>query len=145
MTLEPYPAMGSWVAISTSANTVALRVMDLIGLGGDERFRTFAGRIEHRDEVEAEVAAYCAARTLDEVLEAFEGAHAAAAPVYTMADLAEDPHARARGLVVDLDGTPMQGLVARLSGTPGRLRWAGRPLDADGDAIRDEVTPGWRS
>ncbi|MCB0976419.1 MAG: CoA transferase [Acidimicrobiales bacterium] len=138
-------ADGSWVAISTSANTVALRVMDLIGLGGDERFRTFAGRIEHRDEVEAEVAAYCAARTLDEVLEAFEGAHAAAAPVYTMADLAEDPHARARGLVVDLDGTPMQGLVARLSGTPGRLRWAGRPLDADGDAIRDEVTPGWRS
>ena len=35
---------------------------------------------------------------------------------------------------------PMQGLIARLSETPGRIRWAGRPLDADGDAIRES---GW--
>jgi crotonobetainyl-CoA:carnitine CoA-transferase CaiB-like acyl-CoA transferase len=56
-----------------------------------------------------------------------------------MADLAEDPHAKARGLVVDVDDTPMQGLVARLSATPGRLRWAGRPLGADDEAIRAEV------
>ena len=48
-----------------------------------------------------------------------------------MAGLAADPHAVARGLVADVDGTPMQGLVARLSATPGRLRWAGRPLGAD--------------
>jgi formyl-CoA transferase len=48
-----------------------------------------------------------------------------------MADLAEDPHATARGVVVDVDGVPMQGLVARLSATPGRIRWAGRPLGAD--------------
>jgi hypothetical protein len=34
----------------------------------------------------------------------------------------------------------MQGLVARLSATPGSLRWSGRPLDADGDAIR---STGW--
>lgn len=132
-------ADGGWVAISTSANSVALRVLDLIGLGGDDRYRTFTGRVAHRDEVEAEMARYCAARPLAEVLAAFDAAEAAAAPVYTMADLAADPHARARGLVVDLDGTPMQGLVARLSATPGRLRWAGRPLGADGDDVRAEL------
>ena len=40
---------------------------------------------------------------------------------------------------ITVDGTPMQGLVARLSATPGRLRWAGRPLGADGEAIRAEL------
>ena len=69
----------------------------------------------------------------------FEAAHAAAAPVYDMAQLAADPHLAARQAVVDLDGTPMQGLVARLSATPGRLRWAGRPLGADTDEVRAEL------
>jgi len=132
-------ADGAWVAISTSANTVALRVMDLIGVGDDARFQTFAGRIEHRDEVEAAVARWCAARPAAEVLDSFEAAQAAAAPVYTTADLAADPHVLARGVVAEVDGTPMQGLVARLSATPGRLRWAGRPLDADAEAIRAEL------
>jgi crotonobetainyl-CoA:carnitine CoA-transferase CaiB-like acyl-CoA transferase len=53
-----------------------------------------------------------------------------------MADIADDPHYIARGAIADVDGTPMQGLIARLSATPGRLRWSGRTLDADGDDIR---------
>jgi len=132
-------ADGAWVAISTSAETVAVRVMELIGVGDDERFSSFAGRIEHRDEVEARVAAWCAARPLATVLAEFEAAHAAAAPIYTMAELAEDPHALAREMVVAVDGTPMQGLIARLSATPGRLRWTGRPLGADTDAVLAEL------
>jgi crotonobetainyl-CoA:carnitine CoA-transferase CaiB-like acyl-CoA transferase len=132
-------ADGAWVAISTSAETVAVRVMDLIGLGGDPRFAGFAGRIAHREEIDDCLGAWCAARTLPDVLATFEAAHAAAAPVYDMAELAADPHIVARGSVVDLDGTPMQGLVARLSETPGRLRWAGRPLDADADAVWAEL------
>ncbi len=132
-------ADGRWVAISTSAESVAVRVMELIGLGDDARFEGFAGRIAHRDEVDRVLGEWCAARPLDEVLRVFEEAHAAAAPVYDMAELADDPHLQARGAVVDLDGTPMQGLVARLSRTPGRLRWAGRPLGADTDDVRAEL------
>jgi crotonobetainyl-CoA:carnitine CoA-transferase CaiB-like acyl-CoA transferase len=113
--------------------------MELIGLGDDPRFAGFAGRISHRDEIDQLLGAWCAARPLDEVLAAFEAAHAAAAPVYDMAQLAEDPHLVARGAVVDLDGTPMQGLVARWSATPGRLRWAGRPLGADTAAVWSEL------
>jgi crotonobetainyl-CoA:carnitine CoA-transferase CaiB-like acyl-CoA transferase len=56
-----------------------------------------------------------------------------------MAELYADPHVRGRGVIVELDGTPMQGLVARLSRTPGALRWAGRPLGADSAAVRAEV------
>jgi crotonobetainyl-CoA:carnitine CoA-transferase CaiB-like acyl-CoA transferase len=51
--------------------------------------------------------------------------------VLTMADLAADPHVAARRMIEKVDGVPMQGLVARLSATPGRIRWAGRPLGAD--------------
>ena len=85
------------------------------------------------------MAAWCAARPLATVLAEFEAAQAAAAPVYTMAELAEDPHAVARGIVADVGGTPMQGLVARLSATPGRLRWAGRPLGADTDQVWSDL------
>ena len=49
-----------------------------------------------------------------------------------MADIADDPHYAARQAIVDVDGTPMQGLIAKLSATPGALRWQGRRLDADG-------------
>ena len=124
-------ADGHWVAVSTSAESVAGRVMELIGFGDRADLQTFNGRIAARDEIDARMAEWCGARTLDEVLAAFEEAEAAAAPVYDMADIAADPHYAARGSIVDVDGVPMQGLVARLSATPGALRWPGRALGAD--------------
>ncbi|MEZ5137334.1 MAG: CoA transferase [Acidimicrobiales bacterium] len=62
-----------WVAISTSAESVAVRVMELIGLGDDPRFEGFAGRIAHREEVDRVLGAWCAARPLAEVLRARGG------------------------------------------------------------------------
>jgi crotonobetainyl-CoA:carnitine CoA-transferase CaiB-like acyl-CoA transferase len=132
-------ADGRWVAISSSAESVAQRVMALIGLAGDPRVDGFSGRVANRDLVDERVAAFCAARTCDEVLAEFAAVDAAAAAVYSMADLAADPHAIERGIVAEVDGTPMQGLIARLSATPGRLRWAGRPLGADTDAVLAEL------
>ncbi|MBK9180108.1 MAG: CoA transferase [Acidimicrobiales bacterium] len=130
---------GRWLAVSTSAESVARRVLDLIGVGEQTRFHTFAGRVAHRDELDALVADWIAARPADEVLAAFEAAEAAIAPVMDMADVAADPHYRARGTVAEVDGTPMQGLVARLSATPGRIRWAGRPLGADTAEVLAEL------
>jgi crotonobetainyl-CoA:carnitine CoA-transferase CaiB-like acyl-CoA transferase len=128
-----------WVAVSASAETVAARVMTLIGVGDDPRFASFEGRIEHRDELDRLVAAWIAARDEHDVLAAFEAAEAAVAPVLDMAGIAKDPHYRARQAIVEVEGIPMQGLIARLSATPGRIRWAGRPIDADGDEIRAEL------
>jgi formyl-CoA transferase len=65
------------------------------------------------------------------VVAAFDAAHAAAAPIYDMADVFADPQLAAREAIVEADGVPMQGMVARLSRTPGAVRWAGRPLGAD--------------
>jgi crotonobetainyl-CoA:carnitine CoA-transferase CaiB-like acyl-CoA transferase len=133
---------GVWMAVSASSDTVAARAMELLGVGNDERFATFAGRAEHRDELDAIVTRFVGQRTAAEVTVAFEEAHAAVAPVLTMAELAVDPHVVARGMVAEVEGVPMQGLIARLSKTPGRLDWVGRDLDADGEQIR---ATGWTS
>ena len=124
-------ADGQWVAISASAESVGRRVMALIGLGERDDLASFDGRIAARDEIDAAVSEFCAARSLDEVVKAFQDAEAAAAPVYDMADVFADPHLQARGSLVEADGVPMQGLVARLSATPGAVRWAGRDQAAD--------------
>lgn len=124
-------ADGHWVAVSTSAESVAGRVMEMIGFGDRAELQTFNGRIAAREEIDARMAAFCAARPLAEVLAAFEEAQAAAAPIYDMADIATDPHYAARGSIITVDGVPMQGLVARLSQTPGAVRWPGRALGAD--------------
>jgi crotonobetainyl-CoA:carnitine CoA-transferase CaiB-like acyl-CoA transferase len=132
-------ADGQWVAISASADSVGTRVMELLDWGDDPRVATFAGRVEHRTEVDARLGEWVAARPLAEVLEAFEAAHAAAAPVYAVSDYAADPHVGARGAIVEVDGMPMAAPIARLSATPGRVRWAGRPLGADTDEVLAEL------
>jgi len=124
-------ADGRWVAISASAETVGRRVMAMIGLGDRPDLESFDGRIAARDEIDAKIADFCASRTLEEVVAAFDKAEAAAAPVYDMAGVFADPHLQARGAIAEADGVPMQGLVARLSKTPGAVRWAGRPMGAD--------------
>jgi crotonobetainyl-CoA:carnitine CoA-transferase CaiB-like acyl-CoA transferase len=127
---------GRWVAVSTSSDRVARRVLSVLGVDDDPRFVSFEGRTTHRLELEQLMSEWCATRDQEAVLDRFTAAEAAIGPVYDMADIAADPHYAARGTITDVGGTPMQALVARLSATPGSLRWPGRPLDADGDAIR---------
>jgi crotonobetainyl-CoA:carnitine CoA-transferase CaiB-like acyl-CoA transferase len=56
-----------------------------------------------------------------------------------MADIVKDPHFLARQSVLTVDGTPMQGLIAGLSKTPGKVRWSGRALGADTEEVLDEL------
>ncbi len=127
---------GKWVGVSASADSVAQRVNGLLGVGNDARFTTFAGRMANRDALETLMRDWCSTRTQDEVLRLFTEAEAAIGPVLDMAEISVDPHYASRDAIVTLDGTPMQGLIAKLSKTPGTLRWQGRGIDADGDQIR---------
>ncbi len=128
-----------WIAVSSSAESVAQRVLELIGSGGDPRFVDFDGRVDHRAEIDELMTSWIGARTQAEVLAAFEEVHAAAAPVYDMADIFSDPHYRERSAIVTVDGIPMPNVVADLSRTPGSVRFAGRASDADADVIRSEL------
>ncbi len=132
-------ADGLWVAISSSAETVAQRLLELLGIETDERFATFQARSRHRAELEAKMAAYVAAHTSKEVLAEFERVDAAVAPVMDIKDIVEDPHYRDRHTLVEVDGVMMQNVVARLSRTPGRIRHAGRPLGADNDEVLGQL------
>ena len=126
---------GKWVGVSASSDSVAARVMTVLGVGNDTRFATFTGRTENRDELEALMVAWCAQRTRDEVVATLAQADAAVGPVFDMADIATDEHYAARQMIETVGTTPMQGLLASLSHTPGVLRWEGRALDADHEDI----------
>jgi crotonobetainyl-CoA:carnitine CoA-transferase CaiB-like acyl-CoA transferase len=126
---------GKWVGVSASSDSVAARVMTVLGVGDDTRFATFTGRTENRDELEALMVAWCAQRTRDEVVATLAQADAAVGPVFDMADIAADEHYSARQMIETVGTTPMQGLLASLSHTPGVLRWEGRALDADHEDI----------
>ncbi|MEO1060500.1 MAG: CoA transferase [Actinomycetota bacterium] len=133
-------ADGRWVAVSASSDDVAARVMALLGRGDDPRFTSFAGRVEHRDELDDLLAGWMAERSSAEVLAAFDEAQAAVAHVYGVRDLAADPHVAAREMLPVVDGVPAQGLLARFSRTPGRPGDRAPALDEHGDDVRRE---GW--
>ncbi|MGO9875309.1 MAG: CaiB/BaiF CoA transferase family protein [Acidimicrobiia bacterium] len=132
-------ADGDWIAISTSTESVAHRVMTLLGHGDDPRFATSELRAEHREELDGIVSEWVGTRPRPDVLAAFDAAEAAIAPVYAMHDVMADPHVRARGVFVTVDGVVMQGPAARLLRTPGEVRFVGRPLGADSAAVLDEL------
>ena len=92
-----------------------------------------------RDQINEAVSGWIGARPSEEVLAGFAEVDAAVALVFDAADIAADPHFAAREALVDVDGATMQGLVARLSATPGRLAWAGRPQGADTVAVLSEL------
>ena len=129
-----------WVGVSASSNSVAARVMSVLGVGDDPRFTTFEGRMANREELERLMSAWCSTRTRDEAVQILAEAEAAVGPVFDMADIAVDEHYAQRNMISTVGETPMQGLIASLSATPGVLRWEGRDLNADGDDIRAK---GW--
>jgi len=133
-------ADGKWVGVSASSDSVAARVMKILGLEHDDRFTTFAGRMQHRELLQQLMDTWCSTRTRDEVVEIFEQAEAAVGPVFDMADIAVDPHFAARNMIQVVGDTPMQGLIASLSKTPGVLRHEGCDVDEHGTEIRRD---GW--
>ncbi|MGP4114752.1 CaiB/BaiF CoA transferase family protein [Streptomyces sp. 4N509B] len=140
-------ADGRWVAVSTSAQSIAERVMRLVGrpeVTEEEWFATGTGRAAHADELDAAVASWIARRDRDEVVAAFEKAEAAVAPIYDVRDVMADEQYRALGSITEvpdeeLGTVRMQNVLFRLSQTPGAIRWAGRPHGADTEAVLGEL------
>ncbi len=128
-------ADGKWVAISTSADSIAARVLDLIGLGGDERFASFQNRSQNREVLETYVRDWVAATPSEDVIREFRRVDAAIAPVLDMADIFRDPHYLARAIMTEVDGIVMQNVIARLSKTPAGIRHTGRKFGADTEEV----------
>ncbi|MBI4922451.1 MAG: CoA transferase [Devosia nanyangense] len=132
-------ADGVWIAISSSSDSVANRVLDLLGLAGDPRYSTFQARSMNREALERAVTEWVAARSSDDVMREFRRVDAAIAKVLDMKDIFADPHYKARHMIAEVGGITMQNVVADLSKTPGRLRHPGRPFGADTKAVLERL------
>ncbi|MFI0369226.1 CaiB/BaiF CoA transferase family protein [Actinomadura sp. 1N219] len=136
-------ADGHWLAVSTSAQRIAERVLRLVGhpeVVEEPWFATGHGRAAHADLLDKLVGGWIAERTRADVVAEFTDAGAAIAPVYSAADIVDDPHIRETEMltsVPDPDFGPMlmHNVMWRMSRTPGRIRFTGRALGADTDSL----------
>ncbi len=134
---------GRWVAVSTSANTIAERVMRLVGhpeVIDEPWFSSGAERAKRADLLDAMVATWVAQRNQADVIAEFERAEAAVAPIYDVADVFDDPQFEALQTLTTVEDPTlgpvrMQNVLFRLSATPGRIKWTGRPIGADNNDV----------
>jgi crotonobetainyl-CoA:carnitine CoA-transferase CaiB-like acyl-CoA transferase len=130
---------GVWVALSASAESVARRLIETVGGGGDPRFMSFQSRFENREALEELTRNWISSRPSAEVISIIDAADAAIAPVYSMQQVIEDPHFIERESFTRVDGILMQNLVARMSKTPGKINSVGPKLGEHTEEIVDEL------
>lgn len=138
---------GRWVAVSTSAQAIAERVMHLVGHPEVIDEPWFAGgvtRAKHADELDEMVGSWIAAHDFDDVVSEFEAAQAAVAPIYDVEDILNDPQFQALDSITtvedpDLGPLRMQNVMFRMSETPGRIRYPGRARGADNEDVYREL------
>jgi crotonobetainyl-CoA:carnitine CoA-transferase CaiB-like acyl-CoA transferase len=138
---------GKWVAISTSAQNIAERVMRLVGRPEfieEPWFQKGSERAKHADELDEAVGSWISERTTDEVVEAFEEANAAITPIYNIADIMQDPQYQALDSIITVDDPElgpikMQNVLFRLSETPGEVKWSGPRLGEHNEEVYEAL------
>jgi crotonobetainyl-CoA:carnitine CoA-transferase CaiB-like acyl-CoA transferase len=135
---------GKWVVIAANHDTLWRRLAKLMGheeLGEDERFSSHHARGENEDLLDEIIGEWAAQHTAEELDRIVNEAGVVCAPVYSAADIYDDPYFRERDLLIsyedEVHGTvSAPGVVPRLSGTPGRVRAAARwTVGADTDEV----------
>jgi crotonobetainyl-CoA:carnitine CoA-transferase CaiB-like acyl-CoA transferase len=121
-----------WVVIAANADSVYRRLCEAMGrpeLADDERYSTHLARGDHQEELEGIVAEWAGRHDAAEIDRVLNEAGVICGPIYTIADIFEDPHFRARDMLlehVDPEFGPYigPGIVPKLSETPGAVRWS---------------------
>ena len=135
------------VLVAGNGDSIFKRLMQAIGrddLGGDPALADNAGRVVRVAELDAAITAWTVSRSVDEVLAQLGEAGVPAGRVYTAKDIVEDPHYRARDMILkqktrnghELD---VPGVVPKLLGTPGSIRSSAPNLCDDTDAVLGEL------
>ena len=138
---------GAYALIAGNGDSIFRRLMALIGrddLAQDAALADNAGRVARVHELDAAIGEWAATRTVDEVLAALALASVPAGRVYTVADIAADPHYQARAMLQTVqmaDGSTLAvpGIVPKLSLTPGEHRHNAPPLGYDTDAVLRDI------
>ncbi len=138
---------GGYALIAGNGDSIFRRLMTLIGrtdLGNDPTLADNAGRVLRVAELDEAIGAWTSGRTVTEVLAALEQASVPAGRIYTIADIAADPHYKARGMLQEIrmaDGSTVTvpGFVPKLSLTPGSHRRNAPDLGEDTESILREI------
>ena len=142
-----YRCSNGYVLVAGNGDSIFKRLMDVIGrpeLGADPGLAGNAGRVARVAELDAAIEAWTCSRTVQAVLDALNAARVPAGKVYTVADIAADPHYRARDMILTQqtrEGYTLEvpGIVPKLSATPGTVRSAAPRLGEDTDAVLLEM------
>jgi len=134
---------GAYALIAGNGDSIYKRLMSAVGrddLGQDPALADNAGRVKRVDEIDAALSAWAAERTVDEVMAVLDAASVPAGRIYTIADIAADPHYQARGMIQQVqmqDGSSLAvpGIVPKLSRTPGSHRRNAPALGQDTDEV----------
>ena len=142
-----YRCQDGYVLVAGNGDSIFKRLMAVIGrpdLAADPGLAGNTGRVERVAELDAAIEAWTVQRTVDQVLKALGDARVPAGKVYTVADIAADPHFRARDMILQQrtrEGYDVEvpGVVPKLSATPGTVRQAAPRLGEDTDAVLREM------
>jgi formyl-CoA transferase len=127
---------GAWVVVGGNADSIFKRLMRAIGredLASDPSLADNAGRTARAAELDAAIEAWTSGLPLDEVLVKLRAAEVPGGRIYSIADIVQDAHYRAREMIetARLSGgeeVVLPGIVPKLSATPGETRWPGPRL-----------------
>ena len=117
-----------WIVIAANADGVFRRLCEAMGrpeLADDARFSTHLARGDHQEEIEAIVAEWAGARDAGEIDRVLNEAGVICGPIYTIADIFEDEHYRARDMLLE-HCDPEFGSLSRPGSRPQVLRDAVR-------------------
>ena len=142
-----YRCQDGYALVAGNGDSIFKRLMLAIGradLGADPALAGNAGRVARVAEIDAAIGLWTAPRNVAEVLAVLEAAGVPAGRIYTVADIAADPHYQARGMIephVMDDGSTLAlpGIVPKLSKTPGRHHRNAPRLGQDTDAVLAEM------
>ena len=137
-----YPALsdagepGEWVVIGANGDNVFRRLVAEMGqpeLADHADYNSHEARGRNMGTLDDLIAAWTGNLRSSEVVARLEAAGVPASKMYTARDMLADPHFAARGSIVTLPHPtlgdfPMQGVVPRLSATPGSVRTLGPEL-----------------
>lgn len=134
---------GKWFAISGATPEMAKKIFEAVGradFADDPRLATNAVRAANVDYVDEIIQGWASTVSRDHAVAHLDKTGAPVGPIYTIADIVEDPHFKARPVFVDvpdpeLGSVRMPDVFAKLTNNPGRVRFPGRPVDADRASI----------
>lgn len=138
-----YPCADGWVLVAGNGDSIFKRLMQTIGrddLGNAPDLANNAGRVVRVQEIDAAIGAWTQPRSINDVLAQLGTARVPAGRVYTAKDICEDPHYRARDMILAQDtrdgySVEVPGIVPKLSATPGTIRSSAPRLGDDTDAV----------